>query len=583
MKDNSKTYKHLTKRQRYNVIEKQLRDDRDSFRTYWRDLSTYILPRRSRFFVTDAKRGDRRNFDIIDSTASLASRTLASGMMTGITSPARSWFKLAKSFDNQDESADIKSYFKESTDMMRAVFLRSNLYNVLPTTYGDMGTFGTGCLFMEEDQEDIVRFTSFPIGSYMIANDHKGRVRVFFREFQMSVRQIVEKFGRSEFGSQEIDWSNISQSVQEQYGRGQMETMINVGHLVMPNEDYRENRVESKFKKFISVYYEIGFSNTSTTSNSTDTAPDLFLSEKGYDFFPVLAPRWEVAGEDTYGTNCPGMVCLGDVRQLQLGEKRIASALDQKVKPSMVGPVSLKNQKASILPGDITYLDEREGTKGFRRLFDIDFDIRELEGKQQQVRERVSRSYYEDLFLMLANSDRRQITAREIDERHEEKLLALGPVLERVNQDLLDPLIENTFIIMDKRGLLPPAPKQIEGQDYKVEYVSIMAQAQKLAGIGNIERFTGFVGQMASMDPNALNKVNMEEAIELYGDLTGVPQNLIVSKEEMEAIKAQQAQAQAAQARQMEQAQMIQAGKTLSETSMDEGTALNELMGGLSE
>jgi hypothetical protein len=583
-KQEAKGYRPIEKRKKYSLIEKQLRDDRDSFRNYWRDLSKYILPRRSRFFITDTKRGDRRNFDIIDSTASLASRTLASGMMTGITSPARSWFNLAPSIKELETDANTKDYFKKVTEMMRIAFLRSNLYNILPTTYGDMGTFATGCIFMEEDAEDIVRFTSFPIGSYMIANDAKGRVRVFFREFQMSVRQIVEKFGNPVFGKEKmIDWSNISEHVRNQYENGNTESMVSVGHMVLPNDDYRVGAIESKYKKFSSVYYELGSSSTSTSSASTTAYGDKFLSEKGFDFFPVLAPRWEVVGEDTYGTNAPGMVCLGDVRQLQFGEKRIASAIDQKVKPSMVGPTSLKSQKASILPGDITYLDEREGTKGFRRLFEIDFDTRELEGKQDQIRQRISRSYYEDLFLMLAQSDRRQITAREIEERHEEKLLALGPVLERINQDLLDPLIENTFAIMDKQGLLPDAPEQLQGQEYKVEYVSIMAQAQKLAGIGSIERFTGFVGQMAGLDPSIVNKLNLEEAVEVYGDLTGVPQNLITSKEDMEAIKAQQAQQAQAEQQAMEQQQAIDASKTLSETKMDEGTALDELMGAVSE
>ncbi len=454
-KEYASGYKHLKKRQKYTLVEKQLRNDRDSFRNYWRDLSKYILPRRSRFFINDAKLGDRRNFDIIDSTASLASRTLASGMMTGITSPARSWFKLAPSLKEMDTDAATKGYFKEVTDMMRSVFLRSNLYNILPTTYGDMGTFATGCLFMEEDMEDVVRFTSFPIGSYMIANDAKGRVRAFFRESQTTVRLIIEKLGNEKQSKKGmiIDWTNITEHVRNQYQNGNTEAMVSIGHMVMPNDDYREGSLESKYKKYSSCYYELGSSHTAASSATATQYSDKFLSEKGFDYFPVLAPRWEVVGEDTYGTNAPGMVCIGDVRQLQFGEKRIASAIDQKVKPSMVGPTSLKSQKASILPGDITYLDEREGTKGFRRLFEIDFDTRELEGKQDQIRQRISRSYYEDLFLMLANSDRRQITAREIEERHEEKLLALGPVLERINQDLLNPLIENTFAIMRKRDM----------------------------------------------------------------------------------------------------------------------------------
>lgn len=571
----------LSKRQRLDVIEAQLRNERTSFRNYWRELSDYILPRRGRFFVSDVNDGQNKRSMIIDATASMAARTLSSGMMTGVTSPARQWFKLTTSEEDLNEQPDVKAYLKDVGDKIRMTFLKSNLYNVLPTLYADLGTFGTGCIFMEEDFENTVNFISFPIGSFMIANDKRGKVSVFFREFQMTVRQIVDKFGRTNPNDPTfIDWSNISDAVKNQYMKHQHETQVDICHFILPNEEYSPNKMESKFKRYQSLYYEKGISSTNNSSSYAMSYPDKFLSEKGYDFFPVMAVRWEVAGEDTYGTNCPGMVSLGDVKQLQLAEKRIAAALDQKVKPSMVGPTSLKNAKASILPGDITYLDEREGTRGFRRLFEIDFDIRELEGKQEQVRIRISKAFYEDLFLMLANTNRRQITAREVEERHEEKLLALGPVLERINQDLLDPLIENTFAIMDKQGLLPEPPDSLAGREYTIEYVSVMAQAQKLAGIGNIERMAGFVAQVASLDPSVINKFDIEEAIEIYGDLVGVDPNLIKSKEEVEAIKAEQA-AQQAQMQQMAAAsEMVNAGKALSETKMDEDTALAQLIGG---
>lgn len=572
---------YLNKRQKLNILEGQLRDEREGFKKYWRDLSDFILPRRSRFFISDVNKADRRNLEIIDSSATLASRTLSSGMMTGITSPARPWFKLGTGEAELRNVASVKSYLKEVTDRMRSTFLKSNLYNVLPTLYGDMGTFATGAIFMEEDMEDVIRFTSFPVGSYAVANDKKGRVRVFFREFQMSVRQIVDKFGRLNPEKPElIDWSNITQTVQTFYEKGQYESMIYVCHFVLPNEDHAPNRPESKFKKFKSVYYEKGTASTHQSYQTMIDMPDKFLSEKGYSYFPILCPRWEVAGEDTYGTNSPGMVCLGDVKQLQLGERRIAEAIDQKVKPSMVGPTTLRQAKASILPGDITYLDEREGQRGFRRLFEVDFDIRELEGKQDQIRQRISKAYYEDLFLMLANSNRSQITAREIEERHEEKLLGLGPVLERINQDLLDPMIENTFQIMDDRGLLPETPQELAGRDYNIEYVSIMAQAQKLAGIGNIERLMGYVGQVSQLDPNAAQKVKIDDSIEDYAELVGVDPNLIKTKEEMEALKQAQAEAAQAEQQQAQMAQQVQTGKVLSETKMDEDTALNQLLSG---
>lgn len=568
--------KALTKKQRYELLRSQLNEEMIQFKGYWQELSSNILPRRSRFFVDDVNRGDRRNLEIIDSTATLASRTLSSGMMAGVTSPARQWFKLTTDTLKLNDIPEVKSYLSIVEEKMRSVFLKSNLYQVLPVLYGDLGTFATGCIFMEEDMDSVINFTCFPIGSYMIANDKKGRVRVFVRDFQMSVRQIIEKFGMLPNG--EVDWTKISEAVRSQYEKQQYETMVNVTHIVCPNEDYKPNRVESKFKKFKSVYYEQGVSSKALASGMT-TNDDVFLSEKGYDFFPVLCVRWEVAGEDTYGTNSPGMVSLGDVKQLQFGEKRSAQAVDQKVRPSMVGPVSLQNANASILPGDITYLDEREGTKGFRRLFEVDFDIRELENKQAQLRDRISKAYYEDLFLMLANSDRSQITAREIDERHEEKLLALGPVLERINQDLLDPMIENTYLIMERQGLLPDAPDALAGEDYVIEYVSVMAQAQKLAGIGQIERFLGFVGQVASFDPTVIQKVNLEESIEQYANLIGISPELLKTKLEMAKIKEQQAQAAQREQQMAEAGAMVQAGKALSETKMDENTALNRVLG----
>lgn len=157
------------------------------------------------------------------------------------------------------------------------------------------------------------------------------------------------------------------------------------------------------------------------------------------------------------------MLALGDVKQLQIGERRTMEAVEKMIRPPMIGPSSLKNQSASILPGDITYLDIREGMQGFRPVHEIQFRIQEMEQKQDQVRGRIQRAFFEDLFLMLANSNRRQITAREIEERYEEKLLALGPVLEQLNQDLLDPLIDIIFDIHLKQNLLPEIPEELQG------------------------------------------------------------------------------------------------------------------------
>lgn len=571
---------HYTKRQNLEILRAQLDNERSSFKAHWRDLNDYILPRRGRFFVSDVNKGDRRNLKIIDSTGTMSARTLRAGMMSGVTSPARPWFRLTTQDPDLAEMDHIKSWLHDTTNRMSNVFLKSNLYNVLPIVYGDIGVFATGSVFMEEDfTGDVVRFYPFPIGSYMLSTNEKLMVDVFFREYQMSVRQVVERFVYNK-ESRSFDWSRVSSHIEYLWKNGNSEAWINVCHTIKPNPDYDPNRIEAKFKRYESIYYERGSSSYSGSQIYFSGNDDRkLLSESGYDFFPSLNPRWEVSGEDIYGTDCPGMIALGDIKQLQIGEKRSVQAIEKMVNPPMIGPTALRNAKVSILPGDITYLDEREGMRGFRSAHDVNFNVQAVEGKQEQVRQRIKKAFFEDLFLMLASSDRRQITAREIDERHEEKLLALGPVLEQLNQDLLDPLIDNTFQIMVKQNLIAPPPEELQGENLKVEYISIMAQAQKLVGLAGIERFSGFAFNVAQANSETADKIDTDQLIDVYGDLTSIPPGIVRSDDAVKEIRDQRAKAQQAQAQMQAIQQGAQTAKSLSDSKLNDDNALARLLG----
>jgi len=265
---------------------------------------------------------------------------------------------------------------------MDSVFLKSNLYQKTPTLYGDLGTFATGAISIEEDFDDTIRANSFPIGSYSVATDFRGRVNTFFREFRMTVQQLVDHFGKNEATTGKADWSVFSDYVRQQYERGNYQTWIDVCHLIYPNPEHDPRRVSSKFKKFASVYYERG---SSKTSNYDD---ERMLRESGYDMFPIMVPRWEVAGEDTYGTNCPGMTALGDIKALQLMQKRKSQAIEKMVNPAMKGPTSMQNVKSSILPGDMTYVDER-GDMQFKPVHDVNINLGDLRLDIQDHQQRV--------------------------------------------------------------------------------------------------------------------------------------------------------------------------------------------------
>lgn len=572
--------KSLTQRQEFEILRSQLDSERSSFMSHWRDLGDFVSPRRPRFNVTDVNRGERKNQKIIDTTPTLAARTLRSGMMSGITSPARPWFRLTTTDPDRAESSAVKDWLNVVTTRMSHIFLRSNAYNVLPIVYGDMSTFATSAFSIEEDfKGNVVRFLAHPIGSYMIANDENLQVRTFFREFRMTVRQMIGRWGIVNGDRQNIDWSKFSTHVKSLWIQGLGETWIDIRHVIDQNPNFDARKLESKYKAFRSCYYEAGSSLGSNTNYMDPASEDRYLSEKGYDYFPVLCPRWEVNGEDVYGTDCPGMTALGDIKQLMTGEKRSAEAIDKMVRPPMTGPTSLRSQRASILPGDITYVDAREGQQGFRPSHEVNPKIQELEMKQAQVRNRIQRAYYEDLFLMLAKDLRNdRATAAEISEKKEEKLLALGPVLEQLNQDALDPMIDIVFDIGHRQNQFPPPPPDMEGQPLKVEYTSIMAQAQKLAGISGQERFLGAMGQIAPLYPGVFQKVNLDRWIDIYGEQLSLSPGIVRSEDDTAAIRAQDAKAQQA-AQQME---MLQQGadtaKSLSETDTGGDNALTRML-----
>jgi hypothetical protein len=563
----------MYQRRDFEVLRAQLDNERSTFTAHWRDLADHILPRRQRFTTTNTNKGGKVNSKIIDSTATLSVRTLRSGMMSGITSPARPWFKLETPDPELNEFQPVKEWLTTVGVRMRNTFLKSNLYNILPITYGDLGTFGTSAVLVEEDSESVVKFYPLALGSYAIAQNSKLMVDTFYREFRLTVTQLIDKFGEQDKDGKVLNWEVFSTHVKDMYEKGDNQTWIDCYHFIVPNKHYDSKKLHSKYKKFSSIYYERG----SYTGQIDTSSPDnRALRISGYDYFPVLAPRWEVTGEDVYGTDCPGMTALGDIKQLQKGESKGLKAIDKMIDPAMVGPSSLKNSKASILPGDITYL-ERQDAGAFRAAHEVRFDLNALEGKQAQVRNRIQKTFFEDLFLMLASSDRRQITATEIDERREEKLLALGPVLEQLNQDFLDPLIDITFTIMMNQGILPEPPEELEGMELKVEYISIMAQAQKLVGIGAVERAVGFISQMAQLDPSALDKLDIDQTIDIYGDLSSAPLGVVRSDEVVAQIRGERQQAQAQQAEMQQAQRMIGDAKTLSETSLDGENALNEV------
>ncbi|ATF53830.1 portal protein [Morganella morganii] len=546
-------------KQQLNKQLSQLKAERLSFEPHWRELSDFTRPRSTRFTASEVNRGDRRNSKIIDPAAVMAARTLSSGMMSGITSPARPWFRLATPDRDLMDYGPVKLWLETVEQRMNEVFNRSNLYQSLPLMYEDLGTFATGAMAVVADPQRVIRTVPFPTGSFYIANGADLSVDTAVREFSMTVRQVITEFGTDA----------VSDTVKSQWNNGQYGQWVNVVHAVYPNLDRQTGKLEAKHKAYKSVYYE---------STSTD---DKLLRESGYDEFPIMAPRWEVNGEDVYGSSCPGMVALGSVKALQLLQRRKAQMIDKITNPPLQAPASIKSQRISTIPGGINYLPMADVNNQIKPLFQIPANgTNGLLEDIQDTRQIIDHAYFVDLFRMMQTVNTRSMPVEAVAEMREEKLLMLGPVLQRLDSELLDKLINRTFSVMAENNLLPVPPDEMQGMQLKVEYISVMAQAQKAIGVSSIERFIGFTSGIGQFKPDALDKINVDETIDAYAASIGVPPSVVATNEQVAQIREQRAQQQAI-AQQMQMAQAAVGGaQALGNTPMDDNSALAALAGG---
>jgi hypothetical protein len=526
----------------YNKRLEAMKSERSSFVPLWQELSDYHLSHRGRFLTSNRNKGHKRNTKQINNVSRLASRTLASGMMSGITSPARPWFRLGTGDEDLDQIQGVKQWLHDVQKVMYKVFSQSNLYNSLHQVYSELGTFGVASMGVYEDFDAVIWCDPYTVGSYFMALDGRGKVDTFYREYEITVAECIKQFGKE----------NCSNKVVEQWNRGNTEAPVKVVHVVEPNDDRDMNSPLARDKKYRSVYYEEGTGKRSSV--------DKYLRESGFDDFPIVAPRWEAVMGDIYATDCPGMTALGDTKALQLAERRKYQAIDKVVNPPLQGHSSLRNKVNGnvVRPDEIVWHDQPTG--GIRSIYEnYRPDINAIKVEIEEVSSRISRAYYEDLFLMLAQSDRRQITAREVAEKHEEKLLMLGPVLERA-------------------GVLPVAPPELQNRELNVEYVSVLAQAQRLVSLGAVDRLLQFAGEAASMWPEVRHKVDASKAIDMYADSLGVDPSLVRSDDDAAELGQIEAQQQA-QAQAMAQAQqMADVAKTASETDTGGDSALGAVM-----
>lgn len=534
----------------------QLRVERASWFAHWQEITAYLLPRNGRYFVTDRNKGDRRHNNLFDNRGIKALNTLSAGMMSGMTSPARPWFKLGLSDADLAKDQEVRIWLDQCTRIIQLIFEKSNTYRALHGMYRELGGFGTAASIISHDYDNVLHHSLLTTGEFFIDQDWKGNTHTIYREFQKTVGALVAEFGPE----------NCSQTVRTLYDRGNLGAWVDVIQAIEPRTARDPGCKDNKNMPYCSVYYEKG--------NNADTP----LRESGFKRFPALCPRWDVAGGDIYG-HSPGMEALGDIKQLQQEQLRKSQAIDYMVRPPLALPLSMKGREIDGLPGGISFLD-MSTAPGTRNLFQVQLNLDHLLLDIKDVRDRIDASFYADLFLMLSSNTMPNMTATEVAERHEEKLLMLGPVLERLNNELLMPLVETGFDFALEAGILPPPPAALSGVNLNVEFISVLAQAQRAIGTNGIDKLVLSLGQIAALKPEVLDNFDADSYAHVYSDMLGVDPSLILASDKVVLIRQQraQSQAQAQQSalanQQADTAQKLAAAPTQGGNS----TALDDLM-----
>ena len=503
----------------------RLKAQRQNWETHWQEVADYMQPRKADVTKTRSK-GDKRTELIFDSSPIQAVELLAASLHGMLTNPSTPWFSLRFKDSSLEMEDEAKLWLENATEVMYTAFNRSNFQQEIFELYHDLITFGTAAMFIQEDNQDILKFSTRHINEIFIAEDDKGRIDTVYRKFKLSVRAAIQQIG------DKVSSDIKMQSAKDPYNE------VEMLHVVYPRSDYNPNLKDTDNMPFESVYIEMKNGNE--------------LSVSGFQEFPFVVPRYLKASHEIYGRS-PAMTALPDVKMLNEMSKTTIKAAQKQVDPPLLVPDDGFLLPVRTVPGGLNFY--RSGTRDRIEPLNIGANNPLGLNMEEQRRTAIRNVFYVDQLLMQQGP---QMTATEVIQRNEEKMRLLGPVLGRLQSELLKPMIDRCFNILFRRGQFAPAPDFLSGQDIEIEYVSPLAKAQKSTELSSITRGIEILGSLANVAP-VFDYINFDALVKHVADLVGVPQKVLklqsqVNAEREEAAAAAQQQQQMAQMQKVAQA-----------------------------
>lgn len=512
-----------------------LKQERSSWEDLWRDIRDYCLPDLGCFSGEDATQGSKRYRKILDAEAIDCADVLAAGLLGGVSSPSRPWLRLTTMDPDLDKNPVVKEWMTKVQDLLLLYFSKAECYNALHQSYLELPVFGTACTIVKPHPEQLISLQNLTIGEYWLAEDDYGKVDTMYRRLSLTAKQMVQQWG----------FEAVNNDVRQAFEKDPF-ARFNVIHAIEPRIERNLDKRDNKNMPWQSVYFQEG-------------VQDKVLSESGFRNFPALCPRWMTSGGSVYGRG-PGAKALSAQKSLQRLHLRLAELVDYGTRPPILYPSTLKDQLSQFKPGGRVAVNPQEAPI-IRSMWEVRTDPQAMLALIQSTRQDIQRIFFVNVFQMIAaTANQTDRTATEVQALEQEKVMMLGPVLERLHTELLDPLVTNAFGFMVEYNMLPEVPEELYGRELSIEYVSVLAEAQKNASANGIVRTAQQIGLLAQINPQAVDKLDVDATIDQLADMNGVPPSLIVTGQKVALIRQQRAEQQQAQ---MQAAQLQQAMTSL--------------------
>ena len=488
---------------------KRLKAQRVNFEWLWQRVSDMTIPRRADFVVTRYP-GQRRDYNIYDSTAPWALDQFAAGLHSLLTSQALPWFYLRLRDKAKMKNPAVQAWLQDTADRINAIFNdpAGGFQSQVHEYYLDIGAFGTAVMYVED--HNGIKFSTRFLGECFIRQTHLGSIDTLYRLFGLTLPEAIEMFGEENLPKEMREIEDPLRHVQ-------------FLHVVEPDGN-----------SWHSCYICTEFDNA-------------IVHEGHYDTFPYMVSRWEKAAYEDYGRS-PAINCLSEIFTVNEMRRTILRAAQKAVDPPLLipndgfmQPINLNpnspNYYDANLPGKIEFLE----SKGR-------FDIGETNMHDTQMA--ITRAFYVDAmqlpggFMPGAKNQNTYMSATEASIRRENGMRVMGPMVSRMQTEFLGPVITRVYDILKKRRSLAPAPAGIKDMSIDIEYVSPLAVAQKAAEGDNFLRMIQLLNPLVQANPALLQKLNGDAVVEFAQRIYHVPVELLYTDAQMAQMRQAQAQAQ---------------------------------------